>query len=143
MTPSHYTLDDFNFDLPPELIAQHLLAQRSASRLLDGTQDPAVHRVFSDLPQVLAPGDLLVFNDTQVIKARLYGRKSSGGAVELLVDASCQSAMRSGPTFGPTRARRLVRGCCWEIRPRVSRPRCSDVVAQTTGFFTCAGPPTP
>lgn len=81
-----YTLADFDFDLPPELIAQHPAAERSASRLLDGRTDPPVDRVFRDLPQLLSPDDLLVFNDTRVIKARLYGRKASGGGVEVLVE---------------------------------------------------------
>ena len=84
--PKNYTLDDFDFELPPELIAQHPTAQRSASRLLDGTTVPPTHRVFRDLPGLLQAGDLLVFNDTQVIKARLYGHKATGGAVELLVE---------------------------------------------------------
>lgn len=89
MTPSAspaYTLSDFDFALPPELIAQHPAAERSASRLLDGTAGPPVDRVFRDLPSLLRPGDLLVFNDTRVIKARLHGRKASGGAVEALVE---------------------------------------------------------
>ncbi|MES2886607.1 MAG: tRNA preQ1(34) S-adenosylmethionine ribosyltransferase-isomerase QueA [Pseudomonadota bacterium] len=84
--PLHHTLDDFDFDLPPALIAQHPLAERSASRLLDARQAPPVHRVFSELPGLLRPQDLLVFNDTQVIKARLHGRKATGGAVEVLVE---------------------------------------------------------
>jgi len=81
-----YTLSDFDFALPPELIAQHPAAERSASRLLDGRADPPVDRVFRELPALLAPGDLIVFNDTRVIKARLYGAKASGGAVEALVE---------------------------------------------------------
>ncbi|MBM3388504.1 MAG: tRNA preQ1(34) S-adenosylmethionine ribosyltransferase-isomerase QueA [Betaproteobacteria bacterium] len=81
-----YTLADFDFQLPPELIAQHPAAQRSASRLLDGRLPQAVDRVFRELPGLLQPQDLLVFNDTQVIKARLYGEKGSGGAVEALVE---------------------------------------------------------
>jgi S-adenosylmethionine:tRNA ribosyltransferase-isomerase len=83
---SPLTLADFDFDLPPELIAQHPAPERSASRLLDGSGREPVDRVFRDLPALLAPGDLLVFNDTRVIKARLFGRKASGGAVELLVE---------------------------------------------------------
>jgi S-adenosylmethionine:tRNA ribosyltransferase-isomerase len=74
-----FTLGDFDFALPPELIAQHPAAERSASRLLDGCGPVAVDRVFRDLPQLLSPGDLLVFNDTQVVKARLYGEKPTGG----------------------------------------------------------------
>ena len=82
------TLGDFDFALPPELIAQQPAAERSASRLLDATGIgvPPVDRVFRDLPQRLQPGDLLVFNDTRVIKARLLGAKASGGAVEALVE---------------------------------------------------------
>ena len=82
----HFTLGDFDFALPPELIAQHPAAQRSASRLLDGTGDVPVDRIFRDLPSLLQPGDLLVFNDTQVVKARLFGEKPTGGKVELLVE---------------------------------------------------------
>ncbi|MEN9844439.1 MAG: hypothetical protein RLZZ612_2268 [Pseudomonadota bacterium] len=81
-----YTLADFDFELPPELIAQHPATERSASRLLDGSTAPPVDRVFRDLPQLLKPTDLLVFNDTQVIKARLFGEKASGGKLELLVE---------------------------------------------------------
>jgi S-adenosylmethionine:tRNA ribosyltransferase-isomerase len=80
------TLADFDFDLPPELIAQHPAAERSASRLLDGRGRLPADRVFRDLPGLLQPGDLLVFNDTRVIKARLFGEKSSGGAVQALVE---------------------------------------------------------
>ena len=85
MTATH-TLADFDFDLPPELIAQHPAAERSASRLLDGTGTVPVDRVFRDLPMRLNPGDLLVFNDTRVIKARLMGVKATGGQVEALVE---------------------------------------------------------
>jgi S-adenosylmethionine:tRNA ribosyltransferase-isomerase len=81
-----FTLGDFDFALPPELIAQHPAAVRSASHLLDGRAEPAVDRTFRDLPSLLAPGDLLVFNDTKVVKARLYGEKPTGGRLELLVE---------------------------------------------------------
>jgi S-adenosylmethionine:tRNA ribosyltransferase-isomerase len=88
MTPHPtYTLADFDFQLPPELIAQHPAAERSASRLLDGRGVLPIDRVFRELPSLLLPGDLLVFNDTQVIKARLFGEKpATGGAVEALVE---------------------------------------------------------
>jgi len=86
MTPLPFTLADFDFALPPELIAQHPAPERSASRLLDGRGAVPVDRIFRELPALLAPGDLLVFNDTRVIKARLYGRKPSGGAVEALIE---------------------------------------------------------
>jgi S-adenosylmethionine:tRNA ribosyltransferase-isomerase len=79
---------DFNFDLPPELIAQEPLPQRSASRLL--LLNVPTHtwqdRMFRDLPSLLRKGDLLVFNDTRVLPARLYGQKPSGGAVEILIE---------------------------------------------------------
>ncbi|WP_236675010.1 tRNA preQ1(34) S-adenosylmethionine ribosyltransferase-isomerase QueA [Piscinibacter sp. HJYY11] len=81
-----FTLADFDFDLPPELIAQHPAPERSASRLLDGTHTPPVDRIFRELPTLLQAGDLLVFNDTRVIKARLLGAKATGGAVEALVE---------------------------------------------------------
>ena len=86
MTRSSFAVADFDFDLPPELIAQHPAAERSSSRLLDGRSPALVDRIFSDLPELLEPGDLLVFNNTKVIKARLYGVKASGGAVEALVE---------------------------------------------------------
>ena len=81
-----FSLQDFAFDLPPELIAQHPAVERTGSRMLDGSGVVAVDRMFRDLPGLLRAGDLLVFNDTQVIKARLFGCKSSGGRVEVLVE---------------------------------------------------------
>ncbi len=79
---------DFHFDLPTELIAQEPLPQRSASRLLQ--LDAAAERVsdhrFAELPGLLRRGDLLVFNDTRVLPARLFGAKDSGGAVEILIE---------------------------------------------------------
>jgi S-adenosylmethionine:tRNA ribosyltransferase-isomerase len=85
-SPRALTLSDFDFELPPELIAQHPAAERSASRLLDGSGDAPHDRLFRELPQLLRSGDLLVFNDTKVIKARLFGLKASGGKVEALVE---------------------------------------------------------
>jgi S-adenosylmethionine:tRNA ribosyltransferase-isomerase len=81
-----WTAADFDFELPPGLIAQHPAAERSASRLLDGRGARPVDLAFRDLPLLLEPGDLLVCNDTRVIKARLFGAKSSGGAIEALVE---------------------------------------------------------
>jgi S-adenosylmethionine:tRNA ribosyltransferase-isomerase len=81
-----FTLADFDFALPPALIAQHPAPERTGSRLLDGTPCNPIDRIFRDLPSLLAPGDLLVFNDTKVIKARLFGEKASGGKIELLVE---------------------------------------------------------
>ena len=81
-------LSDFNYELPPELIAHQPLAQRTASRLLvvDGASGQLSDKQFSDLPDLLQPEDLLVFNDTRVIPARLHGTKSTGGKVEVLIE---------------------------------------------------------
>lgn len=84
--PRSFVLSDFDFHLPPELIAQTPATERSASRLLDGRGDAPVDRIFKELPTLLLPGDLLVFNDTQVVPARLFGEKASGGQLELLVE---------------------------------------------------------
>ncbi|CAM3422541.1 tRNA preQ1(34) S-adenosylmethionine ribosyltransferase-isomerase QueA [Polaromonas hydrogenivorans] len=81
-----FSLSDFDFTLPDELIAQHPAAERSASRLLDGRGGAMTDRRFADLPDLLLPGDLLVFNDTKVVKARLFGHKASGGRLELLIE---------------------------------------------------------
>jgi len=80
------TLSDFDFALPRELIAQRPAEERSAARLLDGTREPPRDRRVRELPELLRAGDLLVVNDTAVIKARLFGAKASGGAVEALVE---------------------------------------------------------
>ncbi len=79
---------DFQYDLPPELIAQHPPERRTASRLLslDGENGVLRDLTFERLPELLAPGDLLVFNDTRVIPARLFGHKDSGGHVEVLIE---------------------------------------------------------
>ena len=81
-----YTLSDFDFDLPSELIAQVPLPERAASRLLKVGDTQCEDRVFSELPSFLQPGDVLVFNDTKVLNARFYGVKQSGGKVEVLVE---------------------------------------------------------
>ena len=86
----NFTLGDFDFALPGELIAQHPAAQRTGSRLLDGTGFEAVDRSFKDLPSLLREGDLMVFNDTQVVKARLFGEKPTGGKLELLIERVLQ-----------------------------------------------------
>ncbi|MFN7086946.1 MAG: tRNA preQ1(34) S-adenosylmethionine ribosyltransferase-isomerase QueA [Burkholderiales bacterium] len=81
-------LDDFDYELPAELIAQSPAPERSASRLLhlDGVSGSVADLVFRDLARLIAPGDVMVFNDTRVIKARLAGRKAGGGRVEVLVE---------------------------------------------------------
>ena len=79
---------DFNFDLPPELIAQAPLPERTASRLLCVPPDGGAFedRQFTELTELLAPGDLLVFNDTRVIPARVFGAKETGGRVEIMIE---------------------------------------------------------
>ena len=79
---------DFDYQLPAELIAQHPPAERTSSRLLhvDGKTGCLTDRQFVDLAGLVRPGDLLVFNDTRVIKARLHGHKDTGGGVEVLVE---------------------------------------------------------
>ncbi|OAZ90650.1 tRNA preQ1(34) S-adenosylmethionine ribosyltransferase-isomerase QueA [Halomonas sp. G11] len=79
---------DFHFELPDELIARYPSEQRSDCRLLcvDGQSGALEHRRFPDLLELLEPGDLLVFNDTRVIPARLHGQKASGGKVEMLLE---------------------------------------------------------
>ena len=85
-TERAFALSDFDFELPDALIAQHPAAERSGSRLLDGTGATSVDRSFKDLPSLLKAGDLMVFNDTKVINARLFGEKATGGKVELLIE---------------------------------------------------------
>ncbi len=78
-------LSDFDYKLPQALIAQYPLAERRDSRLLV-VGDALADRQFADLPSLLHAGDLLVFNDTRVIRARLKGRKQTGGKVEVLAE---------------------------------------------------------
>ncbi len=80
------TVDDFDYDLPERLIAQRPAPERTGSRLLRLARDGASDRAFTDLPRFLSAGDLLVFNDTRVIKARLFGQKDSGGRIEVLIE---------------------------------------------------------
>src|SRR5260221_11309716 len=81
-------LSEFDYDLPPQLIAQHPAVERRASRLLhlDGATGALKDLAFADLPALVDARDTLVLNDTRVIKARLFGRKSTGGRIELFVE---------------------------------------------------------
>jgi S-adenosylmethionine:tRNA ribosyltransferase-isomerase len=85
-TRQRLTVDDFDYDLPEALIAQHPAAERTGSRLLRLGRDGVSDHAFADLPRFLSPGDLLVFNDTRVIKARMFGQKDTGGRVEVLIE---------------------------------------------------------
>src|SRR5207237_6213195 len=75
-----------DYELPAELIAQAPAAARAASRLMHVVGDRIEDRSFSELPDLLSPGDLVVFNDTRVIRSRLHGRRETGGRVELLLE---------------------------------------------------------
>ena len=81
-------VSDFHFDLPDELIARYPTAERSASRLLQltGNTGEVADKTFTDIASLVQPGDLLVFNNTRVIPARMFGRKASGGKLEVLVE---------------------------------------------------------
>ena len=81
-----YALSDFDFTLPETLIAQHPAPERSGSRLLDGSSPIPADRIFRELPALLKAGDLMVFNDTKVINARIFGEKATGGKLELLIE---------------------------------------------------------
>ena len=81
-----HTLADFDYALPPELIAQSPAPTRSGSRLLDVDGDSLIDRRFAELPSLLREGDLAIFNDTRVIRARMIGTKPSGGRVEMLIE---------------------------------------------------------
>ena len=101
------TLDDFDFPLPPELIAQHPAPERRGSRLLHVDGARLDDRRFADLPRLLNAGDLLVFNDTRVIKARFFGLKDTGGQVEVMLErivdarhAICQIRASKSPKTG-------------------------------------------
>ncbi len=103
------TVDDFDFPLPPELIAQHPAAERRGSRLLHVCGEQLVDRRFAELPTLLRAGDLLVFNDTKVIKARFFGQKETGGQVEIMLErivdathAICQVRASKAPKPGST-----------------------------------------
>jgi S-adenosylmethionine:tRNA ribosyltransferase-isomerase len=107
---------DFHFELPPELIAQAPLPERSASRLLvlDGASGAVADRHFTDLPSLLRPQDLMVFNDTRVVAARLFGAKPSGGRVEIFLERA----------VGERRA--------W-VQARASKPIRPGLVVSTSG----------
>jgi S-adenosylmethionine:tRNA ribosyltransferase-isomerase len=121
---------DFDYDLPPELIAQHPAKRRTQSRLLhlDGVSGAIADRVFADVVELLAVDDLLVVNDTRVIKARLNARKDSGGEVELLVERVLDShralaQARSSKALRP--GRKVILDGALEI----------DVIARHDEFF--------
>jgi S-adenosylmethionine:tRNA ribosyltransferase-isomerase len=108
------SVSDFDYELPPELIAQHPSADRAGSRLLHLDAHGALHdRRFADITALLRAGDLLVFNDTRVIKARLTGHKASGGKIEVLVERITEprralAHVRASKSPGPGTVLRLA-----------------------------------
>ena len=112
-------LSEFDFELPESLIAQTPLAERGASRLLrvDPVQAAVGDFVFADLPGFLNAGDLLVFNDTRVIPARLFGRKATGGRIEVMVERvlgrqQLLAHLRSSKAPKSANCRSLSTPCC-------------------------------
>lgn len=119
---------DFDYDLPPGLIAQEPLADRAAARLLilDRRTGALQHRGVRDLPDILSPGDLLVLNDTRVLPARLFGRRVSGGRVEFLLLHRLQPGAGGDPALWMALARPARRLAVGEavrlLRPGVDLP---------------------
>ena len=117
-------LSDFDYELPSELIAQHPAAERAASRLLHVDRDGTLYdRMFRDIVSLVDAKDLLVFNDTKVIKARLHGRKDSGGEVEILVERIVDpmralAHVRASKSPKPGRQIKLARGGVVEVLGR-------------------------
>ena len=103
-------LADFDYYLPPELIAQQPTAERTASRLLhvDGVSGELVDRQFRDLPALIRANDILVFNDTKVIKARLTGHKETGGSLEALIERVLETRDHNSPQSAPIANRALA-----------------------------------
>ena len=107
---------DFSFELPESLIAHYPMPERSSCRLLslDGPTGALTHGTFTDLLDKLNPGDLLVFNNTRVIPARLFGRKASGGKIEVLVNG-CSTTNAFLRIFAPRKCQNLAQNCCWAM----------------------------
>ena len=109
-TRKPYRLSDFDFDLPSELVAQVPAPERSGSRLLHVAGARLVDLAFGVLPDLLVPGDLLVFNDTRVVRSRIAGRKPSGGRVELMLErivAPCEAWMQLRASHPPRAGGRI------------------------------------
>lgn len=107
---------DFSFELPESLIAHYPMPERSSCRLLslDGPTGALTHGTFTDLLDKLNPGDLLVFNNTRVIPARLFGRKASGGKIEVLVERMLDDK-RILAHIRASKAPKLAQNCCWAM----------------------------
>jgi S-adenosylmethionine:tRNA ribosyltransferase-isomerase len=131
---------DFRYDLPEELIAQYPPARRGDSRLLclDGPTGEAADRRFSDLPDLLEPGDLLVFNDTRVMAARLLGRKATGGRAEVLVErvlAPDRALAHVRASKAPRPGSRIEIGDSAVLEVAGRREDLFELVSEGPGFF--------
>ncbi len=129
-----YDIDDYDYSLPESLIAQHPAGRRDASRLLhlSRTSGALVHRRFHDIVDLLRPSDLLVLNDTQVIPGRLYGRKSTGGRVELLL-LDVDGVDRRDPATGRQICRCLIKASK-QARPGTHLDFEEGMSAEVLGF---------
>ena len=147
-------LDDFDYPLPRELIAQFPTAERPASRLLhlDGATGALTDHAFRDIVTLLAPGDVMVFNDTRVIKARLAGRKKTGGQVEVLVErvlSTDEALAQVGASHPPREGSTLVLADAIEATVtarggqfyQLRFARCSDVFALLERYGAVPLPP--
>ncbi len=121
---------DFAFELPESLIAHYPMPERSSCRLLslDGPTGALTHGTFTDILDKLNPGDLLVFNNTRVIPARLFGRKASGGKIEVLVERMLDDK-RILAHIRASKRRSRAPSCCWAMT-RALRPRCWRATAR-------------
>ncbi len=122
----NYSLQDFDYELPPDLIAQAPTRERSASRLLHVAGAQLDDLRFSDLPSLAGPDDLVVFNDTRVINARVAGCKPTGGQVEMLIeriigDAEAWVQMKASHLPRPGTAVQLAAGATAIVRERAER----------------------
>jgi len=123
--------DEFTFELPQHLIAQRPQKQRGTSRLLHVTDGGCEHRLFAELPGMLREHDLLILNNTRVIKARLFGNKESGGNIEVMVERILDehevlAQVRASKT--PRRGGRFLLAGCIDVA----------VLDGWGNFFTCA-----
>lgn len=114
---------DFSFELPESLIAHYPQPERSRCRLLslEGPTGALTHGTFTDLLDKLNPGDLLVFNNTRVIPARLFGRKASGGKIEVLVERMLDDK-RILRIFALLKRQNRARNCYWATTKVSTRP---------------------
>ncbi len=133
-------LSDFRYELPAELIAQYPPARRGDSRLLclDGSSGRIEDRHFSALPELLQPGDLMVFNDTRVVAARLFGTKATGGRVEVLIErvlAPHRALAQVRASKAPKPGSRLRIGEVAELAVLGRRDELFELTSLGIGFF--------